>query len=340
MLNLDRLRALHAIAEHGSINAAADTLHVTPSAISQQLAKLEGEVGQQLLERQGRGVRLTHAATLLVAHAHRVMSVLEQAEAELDAQRDAVAGQLIIAAFPTAARGLAPQAIASLLAKHAQLRIASREIEPSESIPLLLRRDIDLVIAQDWFNAPLTLPDGLTKAPLMDDIVDIALPKGHRLARGTCVKLDDLARDPWITWATGSICHDWLMHTLRARGHEPTVAHTAAEYATQMALVAAGLGAAVIPRLGRDPIPRGVRVLPVSPTLHRHVYAVWRADATRRTAIRAAVQAFQACALVAAAPVPEPASRHARNGHVTRATRRPPGGGSAASTARPPARES
>jgi DNA-binding transcriptional LysR family regulator len=308
MLNLDRLRALHAISMHGSVNAAADTLHVTPSAISQQLAKLEGEIGQQLLERRGRGVRLTHAATLLVAHAHRVMSVLEQAEAELDAQRDAVAGQLTIAAFPTAARGLAPQAIARLLAKHPQLRITSREIEPREAIAMLVRRDLDLAIAQDWFDAPLTLPDRLMKAPLLDDIVDVALPKQHRLAHGPVVKLDDLAHDPWITWEAGP-CHDWLLHTLRSRGHEPTIAHTAAEHATQLSFVAAGLGAAIMPRLGRDPVPRNVRVLPVIPTLHRHVYAIWRADATRRTAIRAAVQSFQHCAAEVVAATSAPPSQ-------------------------------
>ncbi len=322
MLNMDRLRALHAIAAHGSINAAADTLHVTPSAISQQLSKLEDEVGQQLLERRGRGVRLTHAATLLVAHAHRVMSVLEQAEAELDAHRDAVAGQLTISAFPTAARGLAPQAIALLVAKHPQLRITSREIEPREAIAMLVRRDLDVAIAQDWFDAPLSLPDRLMKAPLLDDIVDVALPRNHRLAHGPIVKLDDLAQDPWITWEAGP-CHDWLLHTLRSRGHEPTIAHTAAEHATQMAFVAAGLGAAVIPRLGRDTVPRGVRVLPISPTLHRHVYAVWRADATRRTAIRAAVQAFQSCAaetISAASPLPSRPPRSTRNGQSKRAS--------------------
>ena len=108
------------------------------------------------------------------------------------------------------------------------------------------------------------------------------------------VDLDDIANEPWISYHTGSICHDWLLHTLRSRGHEPRIAHTAAEHATQLALVAAGLGAAVIPRLGCDSVPEGVKLVAANPTLHRHVYAVWRADATRRTVIRAAVKAFEA----------------------------------------------
>ena len=84
----------------------------------------------------------------------------------------------------------------------------------------------------------------------MDDVADIALPSSHRLARTKVVTLDDLANEPWITWLEGSICHDWLLHTLRRRGHEPRVAHTASEYATQLALVGAGLGARSFPGWG------------------------------------------------------------------------------------------
>ena len=294
MLNVDRLRALHAVAAHGSILAAADNLHVTTSAVSQQLAKLEREVGRRLLEKQGRGVRLTDSGRLLVAHAEQVLCLLEKAEAELDDERDTVTGQIIIAAFATSMRGLAPAALAGLRAAHPQLTAVMRELEPGDGVALLLRRDLDLAIAQDWENAPLALPEGLRKAPIMDDVADIALPAGHRLAKARTVALDDLAEEPWITWLEGSICHDWLLHTLRRRGHEPRVAHTASEYATQLALVGAGLGAAVIPRLGRGAVPKGVVIVRSTPTLRRQVYAVWRADATRRSAIRAAVEAFQA----------------------------------------------
>src|SRR5687768_6131976 len=130
MLNLDRLRALHAVSAQGSINAAAATLNVTTSAVSQQLAKLELETGQQLLERHGRGVRLTDAATQLVARTQRVLSLLEEAEAELEATDDAVAGQITIAVFATAARGLAPQALCDLRTRYPQLAITFHEQEP------------------------------------------------------------------------------------------------------------------------------------------------------------------------------------------------------------------
>ena len=294
MLNLDRLRALHAVSAHGSIIAAADTLNVTTSAVSQQLAKLEAETGQQLLERHGRGVRLTDAANALVSRTQRVLSLLEEAEAELEASDTAVAGEITIAAFATAARGLAPTAIQGLLKKHPQLGITFHEQEPHQSIPNLVRRDVDLIIINDWENAPIALPEGLSKAPLFDDIADIALPPRHRLAKSKTVKLGDLAGEEWIAWPSGSICHDFLIHTLRKQGREPRVAHTAGEYQTQLALVAAGLGCCVLPRLGRGDVPKGVAVVSSQPALRRHVYAAWRTHATRRNVIQAAVEQFQA----------------------------------------------
>jgi DNA-binding transcriptional LysR family regulator len=300
MMNLDRLLALHAVATHGSIHAAAETLHVTTSAVSQQLAKLERETDRRLLERHGRGVRLTEAATLLVRRTQRVLSLLEEAEAELASDQDAVAGRITISAFATAARGLVPRALRDLRSRYPRLAIAFHEQEPHDSIPRLERRDVDLIVVNDWQNAPIALPDGLTRTALFNDTADIALPVDHRLARATRVTLRELADEEWITWDAGSICHDWLLYTLRKAGHEPTIAHTAAEHATQLALVAAGLGAAVVPRLGRGPVPEGVKMVPATPALRRRVCAVWRTASTRRYVIRAAVDALRRAARHAA----------------------------------------
>ena len=194
MLNFERLRALHAVAAYGSVNAAATALHVTNSAVSQQIAKLENELGQSLLEPNGRGVRLTDAAAMLVAHTQQILSLMESAEAEVDAQRDTVFGRITVAAFPTAARGLAPHALQRLHDVCPQLRVVLTEQDPPDAVALLVRGDLDLVIAQDWENAPLPALDGLSKSPLMDDIADIALPASHPLARREMLDLDDLRR--------------------------------------------------------------------------------------------------------------------------------------------------
>jgi DNA-binding transcriptional LysR family regulator len=293
MLNLERLRVLRAIATYGSVTAAADVLHVTTSAISQQMAKLEREAGQRLLERSGRGVRLTDAAELLVTHADRMLALAERAQADLEAHSGAVAGRLRLAAFATAARGLVPAALRDLRQDHPRLRVGLEEAEPHETVPRVARGDLDLAIAQDWFNAPLALPGGLNRAGLLEDVADVALPEGHPLAARDVVGIEELSGEPWITWSRGWICNAWLLHTLRSHGTEPDIAHTAAEHHTQLALVAAGLGVAVIPRLGRDPVPDGVRFAGVRPALTRQVYAVWRADADRRPSIRAVVEALR-----------------------------------------------
>ncbi|MFD9191597.1 LysR family transcriptional regulator [Streptomyces phaeochromogenes] len=293
MLNLERLRTLDALARHGSVSGAAEGLHVTTSAVSQQMSKLEREVGQQLLAKNGRGVRLTDAGRLLADHAARILSQVELAQSDLEAQRGQVMGELRLAAFPTAARGLFPTALAALRAEHPGLRVRSRELEPETGVALVTRGDLDLAVVLDWYNKPLPLPDGLVKASLLDDPTDLAVPVGHRLADRSEVDLADFVDDEWIAWDEGEFCHEWLLFTLRGKGIEPVIAHRAVEHHTQLAMVAAGLGVCVAPRLGRDPVPAGVRTVPVRPRVTRHVYAVWRADADRRPAIRAAVDALR-----------------------------------------------
>ncbi|MGA6225806.1 LysR family transcriptional regulator [Streptomyces umbrinus] len=293
MLNLERLRTLDALARHGSVSGAAEGLHVTTSAVSQQMSKLEREVGQQLLAKNGRGVRLTDAGRLLADHAARILSQVELAQSDLEAQRGQVMGELRLAAFPTAARGLFPTALAALRAEHPGLRVRSRELEPEIGVAWVTRGDLDLAVVLDWYNKPLPLPDGLVKASLLDDPTDLALPVGHRLADHSEVDLEDFVDDEWIAWDEGEFCHEWLLFTLRGKGIEPVIAHRAEEHHTQLAMVAAGLGVCVAPRLGRDPVPAGVRTVPVRPRVTRHVYAVWRADADRRPAIRAAVDALR-----------------------------------------------
>lgn len=299
MINFERMRSLHAVAKHGSVAAAAGALHVTNSAISQQIAKLETEVGVPLLEKNGRGVRITDAAGFLVVRAEQVLSVMERTEAEFDARREAVVGQMTVGAFATAIRGLAPYAMPALRKAHPQLRVTLKEMEPQPAMTSLVRGDIDLVIATDWMNAPLRLAQGLSKKALMDDVADIAIPARHKLASRKSLRLEDLALERWIAWNDHSICYDWLMHTLRSSGHDPEVSHMASEHATQLALVAAGCGICVIPRLGRGSVPPRVKIVEVKPALRRHVYTLWREGSTRRRAIGAAIDAFRragACA--------------------------------------------
>ncbi|MFI1825444.1 LysR family transcriptional regulator [Streptomyces sp. NPDC020412] len=296
MLNLERLRTLDALARHGSVSKAADGLHVTSSAVSQQLAKLEREVGQQLLAKSGRGVRLTDAGQLLADHAARILSHVESAQADIEAQRGQVVGEVRVGAFPTAARGLFPGMVQALLAGHPELRVRTQELEPEQGIHRVIRGDCDLAVVLDWTNKRLPVPAGLAQAHLLDDAADVAMPVDHPLAGRDEVDLEEFADDDWVSWPEGEFCHEWLTFTLRSRGIEPRIPHLAAEHHTQLALIAAGCGVCVAPRLGRGPVPDGVALVPVRRGMRRHVYAVWRADADRRPSIRATLAALTGAA--------------------------------------------
>jgi DNA-binding transcriptional LysR family regulator len=293
MLDLARLRALHAVSVHGSVAAAASALGYTPSAVSQQITKLERETRTTLLERRGRGVVLTDEARHLAATAEQLFAIVERAETTLEERRGQPTGQLVVGAFASSARGLLPGVLAELALLHPTLDIRLREIDPHLSSDLVARGVIDLAVTHDWDIAPLPTPAGVEQAVIGDDLCDLLVPAGHPLAARSVVRRADLPGQRWICQPPGTVCHDWLVRTLRATGSEPDLAHQAEENHTQIALVAAGLGIAMIPRLGRGPLPAEVRAMALDPVPSRRLYALWRAGAARRPAVTATVAALR-----------------------------------------------
>ncbi|MFF9405766.1 LysR substrate-binding domain-containing protein [Streptomyces anandii] len=293
MLDLQRLRALHAVSVHGSVGAAALALGYTSSAVSQQIAKLERETRTVLLERAGRGVRLTDEAHQLVSTASELLAIVERAETELEERRGVPAGRLTVAAFPSAARGLLPPVLADLARRHPGLDARLTEIDPHLSVGLVAKGAVDLAVAHDWDIAPLPAPEGVEHAAIGEDLCDLLVPVGHRLAGRSGVRRSELGGERWVCQPPGRVCHDWLLRTLRAAGHEPEVVHQAEENPTLVALVAAGLGVALIPRLGRGPLPEGVVEVPLDPVPVRRLYALWRTGAARRPAIAETVRTLR-----------------------------------------------
>ncbi|MBO1419369.1 LysR family transcriptional regulator [Streptomyces sp. FH025] len=296
MMDLGRLRALHAVAVHGSVGGAAAALGFTPSAVSQQIAKLERETRTVLLERQGRGVVLTDAARELAATARTVLGLVKQAEVRLEEQRGQAVGRLLVAAFPSGARGLMPGVLADLRRRCPELDVRMLESDPYPAAELVARGEVDLALVQDWPTVPLPVQDGLIRLDLGTDPVDLVLPAGDALAALaalSAVPVERLVGQRWISVPPGNICHDWLLRTLREAGEEPDVRYQAGEFETQIALVAAGLGMALVPRLGRGPLPPGVVSRPVASQPSRRVFALWRAQASRRPAITEALAAMR-----------------------------------------------
>ncbi|MFI9325378.1 LysR family transcriptional regulator [Kitasatospora aureofaciens] len=295
MMDLGRLRALHAVAVHGSVGRAAAALGFTPSAVSQQIAKLERETRTVLLERQGRGVVLTDAARELAATARTVLGLVERAEVRLEEQRGQAVGRLLVAAFATGARGLMPGVLAELRRRCPELDVRLLESDPYPAAELVGRGEVDLALVQDWPSVPLPVQEGLSRLDLGTDPVDLVLPADDDLAALDAVPVERLRGQRWISVPPGNICHDWLVRTLREAGEEPDVRYQVDDFETQIALVAAGLGMAVVPRLGRGPLPAGVTARPVASQPSRRVFALWRAQASRRPAITEALAVMKDC---------------------------------------------
>src|SRR5919206_747808 len=179
MLDLRRLRLLRELHERGTIAAVADALQFTPSAVSQQLAMLERETGVKLLERAGRGVRLTDPALVLVDHARELLERAALAEADLAAAAGTVTGRARLAGFQSVAVRIAMPAMEALARDAPRLRCELVEAEPEDALPALALGDLDLVIGDEWQHQPWRLPAGLQLHELLRDPVRLVMPAGH-----------------------------------------------------------------------------------------------------------------------------------------------------------------
>ncbi|MFI5039274.1 MAG: LysR family transcriptional regulator [Solirubrobacterales bacterium] len=302
MLDLRRLRLLDELHARGTIAAVADALQYTPSAVSQQLAMLERETGVTLLERAGRGVRLTDPALLLVEHARRLLDAAARAEAELVNAVGSVTGRGRIASFQSGALRIAIPAIARLALDAPQLRCELVAAEPEEALPTLARGDIDLVIGDEWQHAPWRVPHGLDRHELLIDPVLLALPADHPAARrrGRAVGLAQLADATWISGPRGLGWNDITERLCLEAGFAPSIRHRANDAVVAAALVASGSGAALLPRLALpdgDPRIAVRRVAGTRPA--RAICAVTRTADAKRPSTRALLGAVRDAAVQA-----------------------------------------
>ena len=291
MFTLERLRALDALAAHGSMADAARALHITPSGVSQQLAKLERESGHRLLVPDGRGVRLTHAGRVLASHAAQIVGRVAVAEADLSELSEEILGPLRIAGVGSSLRALLPAVLAELTAAHPRLVPTVVDGEADELLPPLLRGELDLLLAESWDSRPLSLPAGLELRTLAVEELHVALSTEHPLADRDALDLTELRGAHWASCPVGSEPYEALVQALRARGVEPDVRYTLTEYATQLALVARNLTVALVPEMAQRPRPSGVRFVPLRPALKREVRAAWREHANS-PALRACAAAL------------------------------------------------
>jgi DNA-binding transcriptional LysR family regulator len=302
MLELRRLRLLHELHARGTIAAVADALQFTPSAVSQQLAMLEREAGLPLLERAGRGVRLTDAALVLVGHAGALLERAELAQSELAAAAGRVAGRGRIASFQSVAFHLAVPAMQALAREAPGLRCELTEAEPEQSLPALALGDVDLVLADEWQHQPLARPAGVRREDLFRDPVHVVLPEGHPAAERhrRAVPLGELAGEVWTSGHPGTAWKAMTERTCRELGgFDPDIRHRTNDSVTSLALVGGGRAVALLPALV-DPDPAmhpGIAVREIAgASVHRTIFMAIRAADEGRPSVQALQAAIRAAA--------------------------------------------
>ncbi len=291
MLDVKRLRILREVAEKRSFSAAADSLHLTQSAVSQQIAALERETGAKLIDRIRGNLRLTDSGTVLVAHADAVISRLGEAERELGEIAGLRSGELRMVSFPSAGATVVVRAVASYRRKFPGVRIRLTEAEPEDSIPQLRAGEHDLALVFDYDYVPLLEDRDTERHLLLEERMQLALPKDHPLAGEGKVQLAELADETWSVDTSGGPCRDNAVLACRHAGFEPQIGFESDDYQVHQALVSAGLGVSLVPELlltGRWP---GVSILDIEPDAPvRRVWALTRPSGSRPAAADAMLE--------------------------------------------------
>jgi DNA-binding transcriptional LysR family regulator len=283
MLDVRRLRVLRAVIGRGSFSGAAESLHLSQSAVSQQIAVLEREVGMPLLERTSDGPKLTAAGEALMDHGDAVICRLEEAERELAQIAGLEGGRLRLASFPTASATLMTRALPLFRQRFPKVVLEFTEDEPEDSFPALKRGDVDLAVIFDYPAFPLDFSRDVEAELIYEEPMRIALAPGHPLAAAKSVRIADLADEDWLCGEQASSCRDQVLGLCREAGFEPRISFQSDDYQVLKGFVAGGLGVTILPELagGHEGIElRTVRGVPPI----RRVWAVTRDSEARSPA--------------------------------------------------------
>ena len=276
MLDVTRLKVLVAVARHGSVTAAARALNYAQPSVSHHIARLEAETGTQLLERVGRGIRLTEAGRLLAERAEEIIGRLDSAEAELAAHVGLREGRVRLAAFPSALGTLVPAAAARLAAETPGMEFMLTEAEPPEALRMLRAGYVDVAIVFLHYQAdtdaapPEPADEGTRGVLLLDEAIHLVTP-----AADTPAQPSGLAAYAGSRWIAGcERCRSYLMRQCEAAGFTPRISFTTDDYIAVQALVAAGLGVTTLPELCLRAARHPGIATAMLPGARRHVFAM------------------------------------------------------------------
>jgi DNA-binding transcriptional LysR family regulator len=286
MLDLRRVAVLREFHAQGTIARAAEAMSFTPSAVSQQLAALERDAGVALFRKVGRRLELTDAGRMLVERADELLAHVERVEAELAAQAGEVSGTVRVAAFQTALRFVVLPALERL---PAGVRVELVEAEAELSLPLLVRGELDVVVAEEYEHAPRPHVPQLQREYLEPDEMVLAVAAD----RPGPVSLAALRDAEWATAREGTAYADMLARICRSEGgFEPKVRHRVNDMRLLIELVAEGRAVALLPALGRPAQDPRLKVRRVG--VSRAIFVAARASDRGRPSTAAVVDALRA----------------------------------------------
>ncbi|WP_019512726.1 LysR family transcriptional regulator [Mycolicibacterium neoaurum] len=262
MLDPRRLLLLVDVVRAGSLTAAANRLSYTTSAISQQIAKLEAEAGQPLLERHARGVRLTEAGAALARRAERIETQLQAARSELDEIAGLRSGTVRLGTFPTVGSSLLPQVVKLYKARHPAVKLTVRSSRFAALRAMLDNGEVELSLLWDYEWAPVTDRE-LVVRELLVDPPTLVVSVNHRLAHREYLDMAELADEQWITREDHHPVGAALEKACQNAGFTPTVAFAANDYQEAQAMVAVDLGVSMAPRLALSNLREDVKVIPL-----------------------------------------------------------------------------
>ncbi|WP_137121141.1 LysR family transcriptional regulator [Segeticoccus rhizosphaerae] len=290
-----RLHVLRVLAERGTVTAAAEALNYTPSAVSHQLRSLARDLAVTLLVHEGRGVRLTPAAQILVAHADELYTRWEEMRADVQRGSDQELGTLRLSGFSTGAAALLPYAAKTVCAQRPRLTVQIIEADPEECFDLLLTGDADIAVVVATDSLPPSIDPRFDQRPLLDDPLDLLVPADHRLAGWSSVPLEEAADELWIGDRPGRPHHQLVLTACASAGFTPAIVHHVAEWDTGAALVGAGFGVALVPRLARLPSGYPVARVPLrgDPSPARHILTAVRRGSRGQPVIAEALRALE-----------------------------------------------
>ncbi|MFJ6537091.1 LysR family transcriptional regulator [Paenarthrobacter sp. NPDC091711] len=291
MIDISALRALVAVEQHGSVVAASDVMGFSPSAVSQQIKKLEKQTGVTVLERNGRGVLLTERGLALAGYGRRILGELEELQATLLADPAKPSGLLRLVAFSTACRGLVGPMLGRMAAAHSTLDVTVLAEDPREAVQRVASGEAELAVVHNWNSVPLVIPENLVLEDLCIDQADVLVNSTHALSGSAAVEREDLLNETWISTPAGAICNEALLQIFAGLGKVPDIRIYDPDFSTHVAMVEQGVAVALVPRLGRPPLPDGVVAIPViNPAQQRSVGVVYRKTMTASPNIRIAVR--------------------------------------------------